>query len=53
MIKQYIIANGDPIKGFRYYGPFNSSEEACQWGSDNFDESGFTLIELKAPEETV
>jgi hypothetical protein len=31
----WIIVTGNPIDGFRFYGPFSSSGDACQWTEDN------------------
>lgn len=32
--QQWIIVTGDPIIGFKYYGPFNDSDIAVRFGED-------------------
>ena len=44
-MKKYIVSNGDISKGFRFYGAFDTYEEAFDWGLTNF-ESGFVVSEL-------
>jgi hypothetical protein len=33
----FIIMAGNPIDGFKYIGPFATSDEATTWGEDNED----------------
>ena len=42
-----IVINGTPTTGFKFYGVFKNYDEASEWGTDNFDESGFFVAELK------
>jgi len=42
-----IVVSGDMAKGFKFYGPYKSYEEAMIWGQNNFGDSGFFIAELK------
>jgi len=44
--QQWIVINGNPIDGYKYYGAFELCEQAHQWGNDYFDESGYYIAEL-------
>ena len=44
-MKKYIVSSGDISKGFRFYGTFDTHEEAFDWGLIHF-ESGFVISEL-------
>ncbi len=44
-MKKYIVSKGDISKGFRFYGVFDTYEEAFDWGLTNF-ELGFVVSEL-------
>jgi hypothetical protein len=45
MMKKYIVSKGDISNGFRFYGAFDTYEQAFDWGLTNF-ESGFVVSEL-------
>ena len=30
--KKWIVLFGDPVQGFTYHGPFDTSDEACEYG---------------------
>lgn len=47
---KWIVINGNPIDGYKFYGTFSSELDASYWGSINFEESGFTVVELKKGE---
>jgi hypothetical protein len=48
---KWIVINGNPIDGYKYYGAFALCEQAHQWGNDYFDESGYYIAELIEPQE--
>ena len=43
---KYLVCNGDVDAGFRFYGVFDTYEEATWFGKENFDYSGFTVIRM-------
>ena len=43
---KYLVCNGDVDMGFRFYGVFDTYEEATKFGKENFDYSGFIVHEL-------
>ena len=48
---KWIVINGNPIDGYKYYGEFTLCKQAHQWGNDYFDESGYYIAELINPQE--
>jgi len=50
-MKKYIVCNGNIAQGFRFYGVFDTSEEAHAYGHLAFSESGYTVSELNQAEE--
>jgi hypothetical protein len=46
-----IVINGNAIDGFTFHGPFKSDDEACTWGDNNFDESGYHIAPLEFTDE--
>jgi hypothetical protein len=50
---QWIVINGDPIKGFRFYGAFDSHDQAQSWGLINLEHSGFVISELNKPTKSI
>lgn len=47
--KQWVVVFGNPIDGFGYHGPFDTNEEACEYGDfhdgDNADEYWVALLQ--------
>jgi len=48
---QWIVINGDPIDGYKFYGPFKSRRDANIFGRDYFDYSGFHAVRLSNIDE--
>lgn len=48
---KYIIVYGDPIGGFHYVGPFDTSDrEATKYGDRFLDNEFFWVVALEEPE---
>lgn len=45
----YIVIIGDPMGGFKYFGPFPTAEEAESW-MDNSDAKDWWIAEVEQPE---
>jgi len=50
-MRKWLVCNGDLLRGHTFYGVFDTIEEAYQWGSANFDVSGFYVTELNPRKE--
>lgn len=44
------IATGDPLNGFRYYGPFDSTLDAVNWAKTKRNDEDWWLIPMTRPE---
>ena len=45
----FCVIAGDPISGFMVYGPFDNSDDATEWATDNIAyELNFWVTELKS-----
>lgn len=45
----YIVITGNPIDGLRHTGPFDSAEEAIEWGEQEAKPGEWWLVELENP----
>lgn len=52
-LDQWIVINGDPIKGYRFYGAFSSHDQAQSWGLINLENSGFSIASLSQPTKSI
>lgn len=43
---KYIVCSGNFETGHKFFGAFNSHEQAQAWGEKNFDDSGFEILLL-------
>lgn len=43
---KYIVVKGDVLSGFRFFGVFNTHEEAFEWGLRNIDDARFSVSKL-------
>lgn len=48
-IAPHIIIVGNPIDGFKVYGPFESGDEAINWASHTVDDEHWSLAWLWSP----
>lgn len=46
-----IVIIGNPVQGFNYHGPFDTVEEAAEWGNDNSEGGDWWVTDLHAPVE--
>ena len=46
---KWIVCGGNLLEGHKFHGTFDTNEEACAWGADNFDVSGFFTTEINQP----
>ena len=52
-MQKFLVCNGDMDIGFRFFGVFDSYEEAFYFGKSNFDYSGFTVVRMHDKGEQV
>lgn len=50
-MKTHIVVIGNPVDGYSFYGPFEDSEDACEFAEANLDE--WWLADLMNPEGCV
>ena len=48
----HIVMVGNPVGGFRYYGPFKTSEDAIYWADRNVDDLWWAVPLEEPAEET-
>ena len=51
-MKKFIVINGNVVEGFTFHGTFDTNEEACSWGEQNYGYSGFVTAEIFTPEDS-
>ncbi len=49
LLAMKMIITGDPIDGFRYFGPFADGNSACDWADSNVSEMNWWIAELNVP----
>lgn len=45
----HVVIVGNPVGGFRYYGPFTTGEEGVEWASENLDDYWWTALFKNRP----
>ena len=54
---QWVVVVGDPVEGFSYHGPFDTSEDACEYGDfhrgSNVDEYWVVPLRLFGTDDWV
>ncbi len=46
----FLLVVGDPVDGFDYVGPFDSSEQAQEWAQEFTDGDSWWVVELQSPD---
>lgn len=49
--QKYIVICGDPVNGFKYYGPFDTVEEAQHWAEGDSHETWVAPLEFPLYEQ--
>ena len=48
---KYIVVKGDVLSGFRFFGVFDTHEDAFEWGLENIDDARFSVSKLFIEQE--
>jgi hypothetical protein len=49
-MSKLIVMTGDPVDGFKFYGPFDEAADAYTFG-DTCRHAAWFVVELETPEE--
>lgn len=47
---KHLLVVGNPIDGFGFHGPFETEEEAVEYGENNNWDDNWNVAELQAPD---
>ena len=45
----FIVIVGDPVDGFRYYGPFDDHDSAVKWAEAELDGERWWVADMEPP----